>query len=226
MADKPVSNASGSLVDADLKKKLMDFLVTKRVPIKIQDPSNLIHTRTVDTFNYARITAVSPKSLPFNQSEVTVYFNYEDELFFFSAKYKLSEDLIHFTLPNSFYKIQRRENYRLEVPNHYHQEVEVYENRFAKFKIRDLSLGGCLLQTNSPLESTDIVDMELMLKLTVLDFIGEKFIAKVKSVRKNMRDGSTLIGLEFLRPNAEQKQGLQALLFKIDRYYRSLKHDE
>lgn len=221
MDDKTLSTASGNLVNADLKKKLIEFLVTKRVPIKIQDPSNLIHTRTVDTFNYARITAVSPNSLPFDKKEVTVYFNYEDELYFFNTDYKISDDLIHFNIGTSFYKIQRRENYRLDVPSHYHQEVEVYENRFAKFKVKDLSLGGCLLQTTSPLESKDLVGTELMLKLTILDFTEEKFVVIVKSIRKNMRDGSTMIGVEFVRPTADQKQALQALLFKIDRYYRS-----
>lgn len=157
--------------------------------------------------------------------KIVVQFHYKDDQYVFSTTATSDEDFFKVQIPEKIFKIQRRNDFRLRIPDQISPLVKLKSYPELKVKLIDLSLGGCRLsvKTMFPLNFKMSQDIELSLK--VMDFEEPHIITKLKFQNHSKDLQETILGLQFENIDLEQAAQIRGVLIQIDRILRGKTDD-
>ncbi len=162
------------------------------------------------------------KTLPhkYNKEEIICCFDYNGETHLFKSYVSNADTNYLVDRPSEICKMQRRENFRVNVPTSLKHTFKIIREASLKCELRDISLGGCKISiTNAfPLEfkigdklscSVGLLDAEpLMLKTEI---VFAEFIQETKA---------QIYGLKFTDLDSETTSALQNSMVRVDRIIR------
>lgn len=133
---------------------------------------------------------------------------------------------LRFSYPESVYKVQRRENFRLPIPDGYtvyaeFQDPLFQENRIKK-RVIDISAGGfsflvapsedCIFESNTRIRN-------IMIRLKDRPIVAEGCVRHVKTLPSNFRVQGTKVGVVFEKIKPQDVQFIAAYVFEESRKY-------
>lgn len=163
------------------------------------------------------------KLSPFHNQEVVCSFEISAEKYFFKSKISTEINDLVLNLPADIFKLQRRNDFRVAVPESMNYVCEIthingYPNKIIA-QIRDVSLGGIKLVC--PVEGRkEYTDAEMILKIKIKDYELENIPCQVKRYIQAEGSSRAQIGLRFLDSSASFLTDLQSLLVYLDRVQR------
>lgn len=158
-------------------KKEIDQLFTDLVKYQsqviVKTPDNKILGLDVKIFKFPYLHCENDDfyNLNLNSQEPTVFnFTLGTDKYFFKSHFKLDKKLILIDVQTDFYKLQRRQNYRVKIPNNYKAHLEISKinsTEIAKIpaKMIDISAGGLrayLSDKKFPLIDDDTISFTLI----------------------------------------------------------------
>ncbi|WP_413558665.1 flagellar brake protein [Bdellovibrio sp. HCB209] len=151
-----------------------------------------------------------------NGEEFLGYFFLGGEKYYFEAKATVYQNRCQFQLPPEVFHLQRRQNYRVRIPESYPIYFDVTEINGSPVKIHarlaDLSSQGCRLiekGITTPLKSGDKLEGHLSVKKNA----PIELSAEVRHIKNE--DGSQMVGLEFSGLSPILENNLFALTLEI-----------
>lgn len=142
------------------------------------------------------------------------------ESHFFRSKMKTSEKHFLLTNPEKIYKIQRRANFRFNVPDGLNYEFKILEHPRFKYELRDISLGGCKVLIKTTSEISLPVESDISIWLQLLDFGGVKIDATVAYTKFIQDKNFQIVGIKFGNVDATMLSELHKTLIQVDRISR------
>jgi c-di-GMP-binding flagellar brake protein YcgR len=213
-------------VDEKTKTAILRTLIASKSSVKIQMDDKTFESTIFTTTDINKIAvncANSGPQLAFKTGqEMACYFSIKNEFYFFTSKTTYTDIALIFSTPQIMYNVQRRDNFRVYVPNNMNQKVELVGYTL-RMNLTDLSLGGCRVKVYYS-ESSQLTSFkagtETDLCMTFLNFDNQIVHCKVKFLREDLKTKTAIIGLKFEKLKAEEIQEIQAAIFKIDRLNR------
>lgn len=169
---------------------------------------------------------IEKKSLFKIKSEkMVVQFHYNDDQYVFSALASSDEDFFKVEIPSQIFKIQRRNDFRLRVPDQITPLVRLKSHPDLKVKLIDLSLGGCRLSVKTLFSLNFTLDQDIEISLKIMDFEESHIITKLKFQNHSKELQETILGLQFENIDLEQAAQIRGVLIQIDRILRGKTED-
>lgn len=144
---------------------------------------------------------------------------------FFRAKMTTSDKYYLLNYPEKIYKIQRRANFRFNVPVGLSHEFKILDQPSFKCELRDISLGGCKVAVRTTTELNFPLESDIRIWIKLLEFGDVTLDATVAFTRFFQSNNSQIIGIKFGQIEANLLSDLHQTLIQVDRLSRS-KPDE
>lgn len=210
-----------SVVEQTIKDKIIDLMLHKKVLLRIQDKTGNHSFSSHQGSHKDMITLSKSSDINLQSPEANIYFEHESNLYSFRSVIKQNAEYIYLSIPTEIFKVERRENFRMDIPTTMQQSCRLIDFPLAKCRIVDLSLGGVLIQAKG-LDFEKIKDLKnIKLKMTLLDLEDESFNCEIRIIRQDNEHQALLLGLQFEKLSTTLTQTIQSMLFQIDRYYRN-----
>ena len=226
------STAFSNPVDEKTKIELLKLIATSKTNVTVYSDQKSFEAVTYPSNDFNRITVPCAKGSSidsFRASQSLVcHFSLHEENYFFTSKTTLTDTALIFSTPTVVYKVQRRDNFRVDIPQNFPHQIEITGLKELKIKLLDLSMGGCKINAtySEPTQISQLKEnFEIALKFSFLSFENLTVYAKIKFTKHEPRTKSVAIGLEFEKLKADEIQDLQANIFKIERLKRQSRDD-
>jgi hypothetical protein len=164
----------------------------------------------------------------FRDERISGSFEIQKDKYFFKTSLTTFSDGTSILIPTDIFKLQRRNNFRVAVPNgvFYSAEILWVNGQYwdKKIDVVDMSLGGCQIhfeQNNLVVQSGD----EIQLRIKMLDLEEESITGQIKHVVNLTKSGKTQLGIEFKNPVGDLLTDLQSLLIHLDRIQRGKRYE-
>lgn len=145
----------------------------------------------------------------------------EGEPHFFRAKMTTSDNYYLVKFPEKIYKIQRRSDFRFDVPPKLSHEFKLLDFPKYECKLRDISLGGCkiAIKTTEAIEDLKL-EQDVRIWVALLDFGGVTIDATIAFTKFIPEANSQIVGVKFSNMEAELTSTLHQTLIQVDRIAR------
>lgn len=129
----------------------LNWLREKRIFVTLMHNGYQSCATVVIEVGHDKIVIDKPRDWMASRSKIKVIFRNQLKLWsFFSCELlATSSDSLYFKIPNELFFIQRRQNYRITLPEG-SMATFLYNTKKCKLNIQDLSTGGMLLSGTSP----------------------------------------------------------------------------
>lgn len=211
--------------------ELKTFLTSHKTAMKIYLRNLIIEgsimpSSNSQTLSFIKSTNVDLDVNTIKYSELNCHFTHKNDMYFFKSQGQLIENKLHLSMPETIFKLQRRENFRVYTTAGASQSVVLPEALRYTAQLKNISLSGCQISLNeSDFEKAQMffqTDSHLKVKIQLFDFI-KTFDCKVKFIEKSKEPEALLLGLHFEDLSADTTEDLQAAVFKLDRHNRQIK---
>jgi len=215
-------------IDKETVVPLLEQAIREKVEVvlKIHDAhhrTRFAAKKSLDQISLIRFIPVS-----FQDERVTISFEVDRRKYFFKTSLSSKGDDISIKVPAEVFKLQRRNNFRVVIPDgvKYTAEIKTINGKRAseKFEMRDISLGGCQIVFNKPKLMVNKND-EVQFNLQMLDVENELITCQVKHLLSFAGESKLQAGLEFVNPDSDFLTDLQSLMIHLDRILRGKKYD-
>lgn len=205
------------MVSNELKTKIIDSLATASKLVTLQDAGGNFNFYTLEQKAGAQdIILKNREHIQLQSSEANFYIIIDAEIYTFPSTFKQTTEYIYVTIPENIYRLQRRENFRVNIPTDSVQNCQLTDWPDLEVKITDLSLGGALIRVTNLNPSQVTKDQSIKIIIQLLDIESEPIEALVRSIKKPNAK-CLLLGIEFIKPSSEVLQAIQSTLVKISR---------
>ena len=199
-------------------KNVVEHLINKTTEVIVKIANSHIKSTFLPS-SRGTMAVVNKSQSAYSRQQIICNFRFKGDQFFFKSSAHSDEKIIFIDIPDKIFKLQRRNNFRINIPPAMPQSASIVELPNAKVVLcRNVSLGGCLFsfKTTTPFEikTNDLVSVSLGL----FEFQEKNLECMVRFVE--IKSEVTMLGLQFLELNSEQSSHLQQTLIKIDRYLR------
>lgn len=155
------------------------------------------------------------------QENVIATFNLGGEKYFFQAVAEYEDGEIVFTALFDLFHLQRRQNYRVRVPDSYAGRFEIFELNGGKVKIsgalQDVSSGGCRVAYPKPQPSMKMDD-NLRARIVVGARAPIEVEAVIRHIKTEIQTSTTqTFGMEFLPLTAQLEHRMFGLTMDLHR---------
>lgn len=163
------------------------------------------------------------KKFPYDYETTNIFctFTCGGEPHFFRAKMTTSDNYYLLKNPTKIYKIQRRANFRFNVPMSLEHEFKILEHSRFKYELRDISLGGCKVAIRTTSEIDLPIESDIRIWVQLLDFGGATIDATIAFSKFAQEMNSQIVGIKFGNLDPEMVSTLHQTLIQVDRIARS-----
>lgn len=200
-------------------KNVVEHLINKSTEVIVKIANSHIKSTFLPS-SRGTMAVVNKSQSPYSRQQIICNFRFKGDQYFFKSSAHSDEKIIFIDIPEKIFKLQRRNNFRINIPPAMPQTASIAELPNAKGVLcRNVSLGGCLISiktTAKPIEfkTNDIISVSLGL----FEFQEKNLECMVRFIE--IKPEVTMLGLQFLELTSEQSSDLQKTLIKIDRYLR------
>ena len=206
-------------VSADIYKDIISYLQEKSVDVtfKVYD----IHSKSAFVHVDGSDLAIF-KKFPYDYETTTIMcaFKYNNEPHFFRSKISTSANYYLVRFPEKIYRIQRRANFRFQIPMGLEHEVKLLDHGHLKAELRDISLSGCKVALRTTTEINLPLESDVRIWIRLLDFGGVHLNATVAFTKFMQPINSQIVGLKFGFMDSELISLLHQTLIQVDRIAR------
>ncbi len=165
-------------------------------------------------FNDSRLLIDKPRDWPGKRKTIRVIFRDKARLWnhFYCKVMQATKDTLVTTFPAQFFLLQRRQHYRVEAPRGSTVSFGYKERQIDGLEVKNISAGGLLMCSRSPLEFPPQADIhDLLIALPVKDASEPLLLTcrKATIVRSEeiKHSKSVCFGVEF-QPTAKEEDAL------------------
>lgn len=202
----------------DLAQAKGDLLAKKSGP---EDQVFIFHVLKSEN-NTLICTTNPPAQMNHDSGDLICSFFLGGEKYFMQTQYQVRDRQLLVKTPEDIYHLQRREDYRIKIPNHFKALFEVHQinDKYIKYSlpIWDLSGGGCRLCLNDKKYKLNAED-ELHGHLFFPDRQPTQVHAVIRHVRPGPDKETSLYGLQFLGMSEMQKNRIAAVVLDLYREF-------
>jgi c-di-GMP-binding flagellar brake protein YcgR len=215
-------------IDTPKMNEVIDFLIHNgtELVIKIKNQhykSRILNRRTLTLFSIYKFSLIN-----FENEDVVCSFEISEDKYFFKSQLTSRGDDFKILIPIDIFQLQRRNDFRINVPSGMTASCEVKTiNMYKaamKVELRNLSLGGCMIAFPTRQLKISLKD-EVDIKIQLHQFDEEKIPTIAKHIKMIDSSQKTLVGLQFVAMDAAFLTELQGLLFFLDRVHRGKGYD-
>lgn len=142
--------------------------------------------------------------------------------YFFQTAWSYEKSLVIFSNQTQVYKVQRRQNYRLKVPDNFITQFKIFSinelTNSLQAKIHDLSSGGCCVVCSADMQIKK--DDSIKAEITLGNRAPQSIDCTIRHVRPQIIDQKRciLIGIQFTMTPALDSQ-LFTIMMELSRKY-------
>ena len=210
-------------LDSTKKNELVDYLVESGCEFIVKISQNHYKSKILTEKGLTSFSIYKFFSGSFNHQEVTCSFEYKESKFFFKSSLTNKGGELVLDTPENIFQMQRRNDFRVNIPPNSGYVCEIVKVNTAKKKItvdlRNLSLGGCQIAVNVN-DLVLIQNEEVALRIQIKEFDAEAIPTLAKHIKNGETSELVLVGLQFVDPQADFLTELQGLLMYLDRTHR------
>lgn len=171
---------------------------------------------------------VRPKKLGvvnFNEDSLIIQFQLGNQKYISQVEFKQSDDLIALSMSRKLFRVQRREFYRIRMPNNYRGTlaIESIEKNIIQraFQLIDLSGGGCKIEVPPVDVKISIgVPFKGVLRIPGRGEIPTKCIVRHQNfIDKQGKPEVRWIGVQFIEQTEQDSNRLAALVMDLHREF-------
>lgn len=152
--------------------------------------------------------------------KVIVYFESVGDQYFFETIADGEDSRLTLKLPESIFKLQRRNDFRVTIPGSIQPTIKLKNYPELKTELRDLSLGGCKVSLRTEFKLDATLDSEIRIQMKILDFDEKDLPVIIKFSEHNENTKTMILGLQFLELDSEQTSIMRNTILQIDRKLR------
>lgn len=212
-------------LDKQAYQDMINYLAEKNVEVtfKVYD----IHSKSsfvkVDGADLAIF-----KKYPYDYETTNIFctFTCGGESHFFRSKMTTSDNYYLVKFPTKIYKVQRRANFRFNVPMSLSHEFKILDHPRFKYELRDISLGGCKAAIKTTAEIDLPIESDIRIWMQLLDFGGVTIDATVAFTKFYQEINTQVVGIKFGNIEASLLSTLHQTLIQVDRIARSKEKEE
>ncbi len=162
------------------------------------------------------------KTLPhkYNKEEIICCFDYNGETHLFKSTVTNDETNYLVDRPAEICKMQRRDNFRVNVPTSLKHLFKITREPSLKCEIRDISLGGCKISINSTFPLGYKIGDDITCLMGLLDFDQLTLKSEIVFSEYINENKTQIYGLKFTDLDSETTSVLQTTLVRVDRIIR------
>ncbi|WP_413291621.1 flagellar brake protein [Bdellovibrio sp. HCB337] len=232
MYHQNVSQETGDIfskVNNEERLRLFKDLATIRGEIACKGESDEIYRLTVErTSGKVELQCSIPFGLaaPAQEKELLGNFFIGGERYFFKTPVRVEKDVVILRMDGELFHLQRRQNYRIKIPDSYQAHILITAHNKGKVKLKgqiyDLSSGGCRVVfhgADPAIESGDYIDGHIV--------IGRREPLEIEStvrhhkIEKSGNASKQIFGLEFKSLSTQVEGKLFAITMDLHREFFS-----
>ena len=128
-------------------------------------------------------------------------------------------------LPEKIFKLQRRNDFRLTMPNNIQPIIKLKNYPELKAEVKDLSMGGCKITFKTDVDLILDLDSNTAIHIKILEFEEKNLPVTIKFIERRPDSKTVTIGLQFIDSNAERITLMRSTLLQLDRILRNKAQD-
>lgn len=204
-------------------KSVVEHLINKTTEVIVKIGTTHIKSTFLPS-SRGSMAVVNKSQTTYPRQQIICNFRFKGDQFFFKSNANADEKVIFIEIPEKIFKLQRRNNFRINIPTAMPQSASIVEIPNAKGVLcRNVSLGGCLISLK-PVKPVDLKANDIVsLTLGLFEFQESNLECMVRFIE--VKPEVTMLGLQFLELSSEQTSDLQKTLIRIDRYLRGKDND-
>lgn len=177
---------------------------------------------------HCSVPARTPR--PFQEKELFGNFFLGGERYFFKSTLRLNTEIVILRPSKELFHLQRRQNYRIKIPESYHTQflITSYNNTPVKLRghVSDLSSGGCkiTLPANTPTLETN-VPVEATVRISYREPFPVSGIVRHSKIEKSLNNTKQTFGVEFTSSSPQLEGKLFAIIMDLHREFFSNLND-
>jgi hypothetical protein len=210
------------------RRRILDTLLSSTIKITLKIKHTHQTTQLLKRRNESEFLLSNTIAGIFRDERISGSFEIEKDKYFFKTSLTTFPDGSSILVPTDVFKLQRRNNFRVNVPKgvFYTAEILWVSGQYwdKKVEVIDMSLGGCQIhfeQNNLVIQNGD----EIQLRIKMLDLDEERITGQIKHVVSLNKLGKTQLGIEFKNPVGDLLTDLQSLLIHLDRIQRGKRYE-
>ena len=197
----------------------MEFLFNKNTEVIVKIGGSHTKTNFVPT-EKKHLILINKFQKKFDRQQILCNFEIKGDQFFFKSQCESDNHSLTVDPPTKIFKLQRRNNFRINIPLTMPQTTQIKEKPQLKVICRNISLGGALLSlTTSKSDDFKLNDI-LHISISIYEFQEKNIESLVRFVEYKEHSQTVLMGIQFLELDSEQSSELQKTLIRIDRFLR------
>ncbi len=152
--------------------------------------------------------------------EIICCFDYNGETHLFKSVVNNGETNYIVDRPTEICKMQRRDNFRVNIPTSLKHNFKIKQEASLKCELRDISLGGCKISVASAFPLEFKIGDELDCTMVLLD--ADPLVLKTEIVFAEFikETKAQIYGLKFQDLDSESTSALQTSMVRVDRIIR------
>lgn len=206
-------------VDALELSEVLEFLFNKNTEAIVKVGSAHTKTNFVPN-NKKQLTIINRFQSKFERQQIVCNFEIKGDQFFFKSQCEFDDYGILIDTPAKIYKLQRRNNFRINIPLTMPQTTQIKEKPQLKVICRNLSLGGALLSLTASKSDDFKLNDIIHISISLYEFQEKNIESIVRFVDYKEHSQTVLMGIQFLELDSDQSSILQGTLIRIDRALR------
>jgi c-di-GMP-binding flagellar brake protein YcgR len=206
-------------IDAIELKDVLDFLTSRNTEVNVKIGSAHAKTNFVPS-QRKNLTVINKFQNKFSPQQIICNFDLKGDQFFFKSQCQSEEHAIFIDIPTKIFKLQRRNNFRVNIPLTMPQAVQIKEKLHMKAICRNISLGGALISLSASKSDDFKLNDIIHVSISLYDFQEKNIESMVRFVDYKEHSQTVLMGIQFLELDSDQSSLLQSTLVRIDRFLR------
>lgn len=206
-------------VTSDLYQEIMDNLRKNNVPVTFKLANAHAKSNFVPVED-AELGIIRKFESDLVDTPIMCSFTYNDNKYFFKAKATSHEVYFFLNFPEKIYKIQRRNNFRLNVPSFLDHVIKIIEYPKLECRLADISLGGCRIEIATPTELELIDETDVTIEINIVHSEIKNLAATIVFNKFSSETQKQIVGFQFGQMTAEQTAHLHTTLIQVDRAVR------
>lgn len=206
-------------VSSDLYQEIMDNLRKNNVPVVFKLANAHAKSNFVPVED-AELGIIRKFDSDLVDTPIMCSFTYSNNKYFFKSKATSTDVYFFLNFPEKIYKIQRRNNFRLSVPNFLDHKINIIEFPSLESRLIDISLGGCRLEISTQNELELIDETDITIEINILHSEIKDLVATIVFNQFSPELQKQTVGLQFGQISADQTAHLHTTLIQVDRAVR------
>ncbi len=206
------------------KDAIIDFIQKNTIECVIKIYDSYWRTEFVST-DQKFICVEKKNNFKISDEKIIINFEANSDYYFFKSTVTSDDSKLVIALPEKIFKLQRRNDFRLTMPNNIQPIIKLKNYPELKAEVKDLSMGGCKITFKTDVDLILDLDSNTAIHIKILEFEEKNLPVTIKFIERRPDSKTVTIGLQFIDSNTERITLMRSTLLQLDRILRNKAQD-